>query len=106
MDVFSIVKLFSDTPGLALFVLIIGLVALGIQRLFTAAVKFLGEHLKNIDENFKSVAKDLGGLRIDVAKVAERLEAREEIVDTKFTDLDRRVTRLENKGERYDETPF
>lgn len=106
MDIISILKLFADRPELAMVALILALGAFGIQRLFTAMVKFLGEHLKNIDENFKSVAKDLGGLRVDVAKVAERLEAREEVVDTKFNDLDRRVTRLENKGEKYNETPF
>lgn len=71
-----------------------------LQRLFSAGFKLLGEHLQNIDENFRSVAKDLGGLRVDVAKVAERLEAREEVVEAKFTDLDRRVTRLEDRGER------
>lgn len=105
MDIVGIIKLFSERPELAILALVIVLAAFGIQRLFTASVRFFGEHLKNIDDNFKSVAKDLGGLRIDVAKVAERLEAREEIVDNKFTDLDRRVTRLENKGERYNETP-
>jgi len=100
MDVLSLLKLFADKPEIAIIVLILVLVGFGIQRLFTAGFKLLGQHLENIDENFKSVAKDLGGLRIDVAKVAERLEAREEIVDSKFNDLDRRVTRLEDKGER------
>lgn len=99
----AVLKIFADRPEFAIILAIIGFVGVAIQRLFTASVKFFGEHLKNIDDNFKSVAKDLGGLRVDVAKVAERLEAREEVVDTKFVDLDRRVTRLENKGERYDE---
>lgn len=106
MDFIGIVKLFSDRPELAMIALILALAVFAAQRLFGAAIKFFGEHLKNIDENFKSVAKDLGALRVDVAKVAERLEAREEIVDNKFNDLDCRVTRLENKGERYDEAPF
>lgn len=99
MDIVAIAKLFADRPELAIIAIIMGAVGLGIQRFSSAAVKFLGEHLKNIDDNFKSVAKDLGALRVDVAKVAERLEAREEIVDSKFVDLDRRVTRLENKGD-------
>jgi len=106
MDFFNVVKLFADRPEFAMLALILALMAFGAQRFFGAMVKFFGEHLKNIDENFKSVAKDLGALRVDVAKVAERLEAREEIVDSKFNDLDRRVTRLENKGERYNETSF
>lgn len=100
MDILSIVKMFADRPEIALIVLIVGLVMVALQRLFSAGFKLLGEHLQNIDENFRSVAKDLGGLRVDVAKVAERLEAREEVVEAKFTDLDRRVTRLEDRGER------
>lgn len=100
MDILALLKLFADRPEIAIIALILVLVGFGIQKLFTAGFKLLGQHLENIDENFKSVAKDLGGLRIDVAKVAERLEAREEVVDAKFNDLDRRVTRLEDKGER------
>jgi flagellar capping protein FliD len=100
MDILGLLKLFTDKPEIAVIMLILVLVGFGIQRLFNAGFKLLGQHLENIDENFKSVAKDLGGLRIDVAKVAERLEAREEVVDARFNDLDRRVTRLEDKGER------
>lgn len=100
MDLVALAKIFTDRPEMALLVIIIGLVFFGIQRLFSAGFKLLVQHLENIDQNFNSVAKDLGGLRIDVAKVAERLEAREEIVEAKFTDLDRRVTRLEDREER------
>lgn len=100
MDILGILKLFPNRPEISIIILILALVGFGAQRLFTAGFKLLGQHLENIDENFKSVAKDLGGLRIDVAKVAERLEAREEVVDVRFNDLDRRVTRLEDKGER------
>jgi flagellar capping protein FliD len=100
MDLFSILKIFSDRPEIAVIVLLLMLVGFGIQRLFNTGFKLLADHLQNIDGNFKSVAKDLGGLRVDVAKVAERLEAREEVVDTKINELDRRVTRLEDRGER------
>lgn len=101
MDLFSVLKLFTGwSPEIAIIALILILVVFGLERLFNAGFKLLGEHLQNIDDNFKSVAKDLGGLRVDVAKVAERLEAREEVVDTKINELDRRVTRLEDRGER------
>ena len=106
MDILNILKLFADSPELAIAAFVLTLVAVGIQQIFKNVFKFFGKRLESIDENFKSVAKDLGGLRIDVAKVAERLEAREEVVDTRFNDLDRRVTRLEDKGDRYNETPF
>lgn len=101
MDLFSTLKLFTGfSPEIAIVALILVLVAFGLQRLFNAGFNLLSEHLQNIDDNFKSVAKDLGGLRVDVAKVAERLEAREEVVDTKINELNRRVTRLEDREER------
>jgi flagellar capping protein FliD len=100
MDFVAIAKMFSDRPEIALIILMIGLIIYGLQKLLNAGFTLVGEHLKNIDDNFRSVAKDLGGLRVDVAKVAERLEAREEVVEAKFTDLDRRVTRLEDRGEK------
>lgn len=99
MDFLSALQVFKDRPELALVALLLVIIGVGIQRLFTSGFGLLGQHLENIDDNFKSVAKDLGGLRVDVAKVAERLEAREEIVDARFSDLDRRVTRLEDREE-------
>ena len=99
MDVLGIVQLFTSRPELALVALILLLVGIGIQKLFSSMLSVLSGHLSNIDQNFKSVAQDIGGLRVDVAKVAERLEAREEVVEAKFNDLDRRVTKLEDKGE-------
>lgn len=100
MDFLPVIRLFSDRPELAVIFILLILVGFGIQRLFNTGFKLLADHLQNIDGNFKSVANDIGGLRIDVAKVAERLEAREEVVDTKINELDRRVTRLEDRGER------
>lgn len=100
MDIFAILKMLGSQPEIAIIGVILTLIGLGMKKLFNAGFALLSGHLHNIDENFKSVAKDLGGLRVDVAKVAERIEAREEVVDTKINDLDRRVTRLEDRGER------
>ena len=90
-------KAFATRPELALIALLIVLVAFGVQKLFTAGFRLLGNHLENIDENFKSVAADLSGLRTDVTKIAQKLESHAEIVQDKIEDLDRRVTRLEDK---------
>lgn len=90
-------KAFATRPELALVALLIVLIAYGIQRLFNAGFRLLGKHLENIDENFKSVANDLNGLRTDVTKIAQKLESHAEIVQDKIEDLDKRVTRLEDK---------
>jgi uncharacterized protein YoxC len=90
-------KAFATRPELALVALLIVVVAYGVQKLFNAGFKLLGNHLENIDENFKSVASDLSGLRTDVTKIAQKLESHAEIVQDKIDDLDRRVTRLEDR---------
>ncbi len=90
-------KAFATRPELALVALMFVLVAYGVQKLFNAGFRLLGKHLENIDENFKSVASDLNGLRTDVTKIAQKLESHAEIVQDKIEDLDKRVTRLEDK---------
>lgn len=90
-------KAFSTRPELALVALVLILVAYAIQKLFQSGFRLLGKHLENIDENFRSVASDLNGLRTDVTKIAQKLESHAEIVQDKIEDLDKRVTRLEDK---------
>lgn len=90
-------KAFSSKPELALVALMLVLVAYGLQRLFNAGFKLLSNHLVNIDNNFKSVATDLSGLRTDVVKIADKLENHAELVQNRLEDMDKRVTRLEDK---------
>lgn len=100
MDFTELFKGLASKPEIALVAFIVGMVAIGIQRLFSAGFKLLGTHLENIDNNFKSVAADLGGLRTELVKIGEKLESQAIIVDTKIDDLNRRVTRMEDKGDR------
>lgn len=100
MDFTELFRGLASKPEIALIAFIVAMVAIGIQRLFNAGFKLLGDHLENIDNNFKSVASDLGGLRSELVKIGEKLESQAIVVDHKIDDLDRRVTRLEDKGDR------
>lgn len=95
MDFTEIFKGIAEKPELALTAFVIGAVIVGVQRLFKSMFKFFGVHLQNIDNNFKSVAHDLNGLRTELVKIGEKLEAQGELIDNKIHNLDRRVTRLE-----------
>lgn len=97
MELTELFKAFAARPELALVALVLVLVAYGIQRLFNVGFRLLGNHLQNIDNNFKSVATDLSGLRTDVVKIADKLENHAELVQNRLEDMDRRVTRLEDK---------
>lgn len=99
MDFTELFKAFAAKPELALIALIIIMVAYGIQKLFIAGFKLLGKHLENIDNNFKSVASDMSGLRTDVIKIADKLENHVELVQNRLEDMDKRVTRLEDKND-------
>lgn len=97
MDYTQLFKGIAENPELALTAFVIGAVIIGIQRLFKSLFKFFGVHLQNIDNNFKSVAHDLNGLRTELVKIGEKLEAQGELIDNKIHNLDRRVTRLEGE---------
>lgn len=97
VELTELFKAFAAKPELALVALVLVLVAYGLQRLFNAGFKLLGSHLENIDNNFKSVAADMSGLRVDVIKIADKLENHVELVQNRLEDMDKRVTRLEDK---------
>lgn len=100
MELLDLLKIVPNDPKLAIIIAALGAVGLIFRKLVNTGFSLLAQHLENIDDNFKSIAKDLNGLRVDVAKVAERLEAREELVDTKIEELDRRITRIEDREDR------
>lgn len=90
----------AESPELALVAFVIGAAIVGIHRLFKTLFKFLNTHLGNIDGHFKSVASDLNGLKVEIVKIGEKLEAQSELVDSKIHNLDRRVSRLEDRKEQ------
>ena len=90
-------KAFSKSPELALLALVLTLITFAVRKIFTIGFRLLGKHLENIDENFQKIATDISGLRNDVIKIADKLENHAELVQDKIDDLDRRVTRLEDK---------
>ena len=87
----------SESPELALTAFVIGMMFLGIHKLVKSLFKFFGGHLESIDNNFKAVSADLTGLRIEITKIGEKLEAQSELIDHKIDNLDRRVEKLERK---------
>ena len=99
MDFSALFKGIAVSPELALTAFVIGAAIIGIQRLFKTLFKFLNTHLTNIDGHFKSVASDLNGLKVEIVKIGEKLEAQGELIDNKIDNLDRRVSRLEDRKE-------
>ena len=87
----------SESPELALTAFVIGMAFIGVHRLVKNLFKFFGGHLQSIDNNFKNVSADLTGMRIEITKIGEKLEAQSELIDHKIDNLDRRVEKLERK---------
>ncbi len=90
-------KAFAKSPEMALLALLLMLVTFAVRKIFTVGFRLMTKHLENIDENFTKIATDISGLRNDVIKIADKLENHAELVQDKIDDLDRRVTRLEDK---------
>lgn len=97
MELGELFKAFSKSPELALLALLLTLITFIIRKIFTVGFRLLSKHLESIDENFTKIADDISGLRNDVIKIADKLENHAELVQDKIDDLDRRVTRLEDK---------
>lgn len=52
---------------------------------------------ERIDERFKRVDADIGGLRVEMREGFERIDKRFEQVDKRFEQVDKRFERLEDK---------
>lgn len=90
-------KAFAKSPEMALLALLLTLIAYTVRKLFIVGIRLISKHLESIDENFKNIATDISGLRNDVIKIADKLENHAELVQTRLEDMDKRITRLEDK---------
>lgn len=90
-------KAFASSPELALLALMLTLISFAVKKIFTVGFRLLNKHLESIDENFKNIATDISGLRNDVIKIADKLENHAELVQNRLEDMDRRITRLEDR---------